>query len=613
MNQSRRLRIACVAAVVVLIAIGFGIGYLPGLQRRNTVDPHSPSVSSAGELTGEYIGSRVCADCHPRIAESYRQTGMGRSLSSMADASRLEDYQDRFSFSPDGLHQYFVESSENGVHHRERLIAKDGNTLFDQAAPIEFAMGSGNQGRSYLLNREGNFFLSPIGWYSRAGKWDLSPGYQLPQHQRFSREVTEGCVDCHSGRMNLDPDRVDHFLSPPLLETAIGCERCHGPGRDHVLFHQRDHASGQDPIINPQRLAPAEREDICSQCHLQGEGRYTRPGKRFGDFRPGQRLEETYLILVKGTRATSDGKTQAVSQVEQTRASACFQKSNGTFGCVSCHDPHSEPPRETRDLYYREKCLECHSDRGCNLDPVLRKQRQPNDSCIACHMPRLNASDIPHTSQTDHRILRHPAESPPSSEANDEVPRLFDGAEHRLPPALVNRVRGIWMSERAEFTADASLAEKAFRLLIAADRQTPDDVEILNALGTACATAGRLEESVHYWEQSLARSPLQASTLRSIAIQLTALGRSQPARLQFEKYLKLQPADARMWGRYSQLLGQSGDIEPAIAAAEKSVALDPSNAKVYAWLAELYGRLGKDEQRRHYRRLSEQIQSVSAP
>ena len=515
-------------------------------------------------------------------------------------------------FSPDGRHHYSVERNAGGVFHHERRTDQDGTTIYDQAVKIDYVMGSGNQGRSYLIDRGGMLFLSPIGWYSRDSRWDLSPGYALPSHPRFERLVTGGCLECHTGQMNAVVDRVNRFQQPPFLEEAIGCERCHGPGGDHVKYRRSTHPYGFDPIINPARLDPARREDVCNQCHLQGEARYLREGCHFGDFRPGQRLEEVYVILVRGTRATADGQTQAVSQVEQMRSSACFRKSDGRFGCTSCHDPHSQPPRANLDAFYREKCLTCHSKRGCSLPEPERRNRQANDSCIACHMPHLNASDVPHTSQTDHRISRSPNEFSPGNNIVDEIPELFDGAEQRLPRVVVDRALGIWLAEQAESRADPKLAARAFRQLTLVSRQMPNDAEVLNALGIASTVEGRVEDSLTYWKQALAIDPHRELTLRSTALQLQKLGRYEAARSYFESYLKVQPWSASMWSRYSVLLGQLGEIEPAIKAARKAIELDPSNFRTHQWLAEIYDRKGDQEQRRHHQGLSERLRPQDA-
>lgn len=552
-------------------------------------------------------GSANCSECHAEIAARYHASGMGQSLWKIGSETPIEDYEQNSSFSPDGHHYYSVVRTEEGVFHHERLADDAGQTIYDQAVKIDFVVGSGLQGRSYLFNRNGMMFMSPIGWYSRAGRWDLSPGYQLPSHRRFDRRVPAACLECHAGQMNLT-DRTDVFADPPFREVAIGCERCHGPGTDHIQFHRRLASFEVDPIVNPAKLDPDRREDICTQCHLSGEGRYLRDGCQFGDFQPGTRLEETYLIFVRGDRMTDDGKTRAVSQVEQMRSSKCYLNSGGKLGCTSCHDPHGGPAPDREAEFYRDRCLNCHADQGCVMAESDRRARQANDSCVACHMPRLNASDVPHTTQSDHRILRRV--TPLQGDRSNEMAELYDHAEQRLPRTIVDRARGIWLAERAERLTNPDLATGASRILEGVLQERREDVEVLNALGTTAAVNGRFDESLMYWTKVLSLDPSRELTLSTTATLLLNQGKTQAGRQMLERYLDVQPNYGGAWGRYSGLLSKANETSKAIEAARRSIELDPSNPKTYHHLAQLYGRIGDKKQEEFYRDLGRRVQLI---
>jgi hypothetical protein len=606
MSQTLRAWLTIATAVLAVVA---GIVLIVGFSSRSPDDPRpNPGPTSTRFATGSYVGSQACAECHAKIFESYQASGMGRSLRSISAALPVEHSKPVEEFSPDNRHVYSIIHTQDGTFHHERQNDRDGKEIYDQSVKIDYVMGSGNQGRSYLFQRGDQLFMSPIGWYSRAGRWDLSPGYQLPIHERFERTVTGGCLECHTGRTNTLSFHENRFGNTPFAEESIGCERCHGPGGDHIQWHRNPAGTSKpDPIVNPAKLDPARREDVCNQCHLQGEGRYLRDGCHFGDFRPGQQLEEVYVILVNGTRATDQGQTQAVSQVEQMRSSACFQKSEGRFGCVSCHDPHSQPERHNWDSIYQEKCQNCHANQGCSLAEGIRLNRQPDNSCIACHMPRLSTLDVPHTSQTDHRILRVPKAMNGDHAGGDELPVPFDDAEQRLPRSVTDRARGIWLAEQSEFKADPQLAARAIRILALIHRQSPKDADVLNAMGIAAGVEGRTEDCLTMWKLALAIEPQRELTLRAMALLLQKLGRNAVAKPYFESYLQVQPWNALMWRRYSLLLSQLGQPEQAIQAAGKAIEIDPSHGKTYEWLSGLYDRIGDRNASQRYRELFERL------
>jgi hypothetical protein len=561
----------------------------------------------------DYLGSASCAECHPKIAHQYASHSMAKSMAEIAAAPALEEFGEQATFSPDERHIYQVEKTATGTNHHERFLDIDGQVIYDQSVQIDYEVGSGVHGRSYLIQREGAMFMSPISWYSKAHRWNLSPGYKLPVHRRFERRVTSACLNCHVGRLNELAGQNDHFGKSPFLETSIGCERCHGPGGRHVAFHRASLVAGEiDPIVNPAKLDFARREDVCSQCHLQGEGRIPNYGCEVGDFRPGQRLEETAVVFVKGTHTTAEGKSRAVSHVDQMRSSVCYQKSAGRLGCISCHDPHSMPAEREKTAFYRSKCLSCHEQQGCRVPESDRRKRSANDSCIECHMPSRGASDIPHTSHTDHRLLRVPVVAPTESPTSPELPVMFDSAESRLSQLTIDRARGLWLAEHAEMRTDRQMALTALGLLENVAKQLPDDADVLDGLGTASAVAGRLDDSVKFWKQALELEPKRDLTLRTTALTLQNTKRVDEAIPLMEKYLEIQPWNASMWGRYSNIQGMSGNWQKALEAAKRSEQIDPSTPRIYQWLSKVYQELGDQQQSQHYQNLFDRIKPQGA-
>lgn len=554
-----------------------------------------------------YLGSKACAECHEEISASYNSHPMANSLWQVSAAPALENF-DETAFSPDGRHHYSVEKTADGFLHHERLTDDSGETLYDQSERVDYAVGSGAQGRSYLIDRSGLLFQSPISWYSEAHRWDLSPGYELPRHSRFDRRIQAECVNCHAGRINTKRGSDRRFGQSPFFELSIGCERCHGPGEEHVAYwRDLEHGDKTDPVVNPASLDASRRNDVCAQCHLKGKGRIPHKGYEVTDFRPGQRLEETCTILIEAWNPSAKHSAVPVSQVEQLRTSACFLGSGGKMGCITCHEVH---PASGQPRSYRAKCLDCHQDKGCSVPVAERIQLEPQDSCVHCHMPSKAGSQIPHTAHTNHQILRKPVS--PADESKPSVfslPTAYDGAETRLPRLVIDRAQGLWLAEQAEYISDRALAARALQVLLRVNSRQPNDADVLDGLGTATAVSGRFDDSLEYWKQAITIEPYRDQTIRTAALVLH--NSNQPEAAQFLKtYLELQPWDAAMWGRYSHLLGQTGKWEEATAAAEKSRKLDPSIPRIYQWLSECYHRTGDADRSQHFKELFNRIRAL---
>ena len=482
--------------------------------------------------------------------------------------------------------------------------APDGTLLYDQAVPVDYEVGSGVRGRSYITNRDGVLLMSPMSWYSGSERWDFSPGYQI-QNKHFERRILGGCIHCHVGQ--LDP--VDGLLNQfeprhPVIESAISCERCHGPGEQHVAFRHGELSSeAEDEIVNPNRLEPHLRDSVCYQCHLHGVHRMLRYGRDEYDFRPGDDICDIWAVFVDGTGIEDNATTEAVSQTEQMLSSVCYEKSAGRLGCVSCHDPHSLPSESQRIDYYRSRCLDCHaeSDPPCSEPLSARLLITAEDSCIDCHMPSVAASDVPHTSQTDHRVLRVVEESSPQS--GDSLVEIFREETGVIPEAELARARALFLVLQAERSNNPAMALEAVEILENWLIAAPDDLPAIEALGIALLMGEEVQSAVEVWERGLALDPDNEDLLSRLMTTCQDHGQTDLGLMYGQRFVEVNPCYHDYWGRLAHLLGQKGRLEEGIEAAERAIEIRPSSATIHGWLAEAYTMVGNPDKAAEHQKL----------
>ena len=109
----------------------------------------------------------------------------------------------------------------------------DQTLLAEKATTIQYVIGSGGRGHSYLFEEGGCLFQSPISWYSGRHALDLSPGYR-DRNSHFDRPLDANCLFCHANRAEPVEGTVNRYRELIFAGLAIGCERCHGPGELHV-------------------------------------------------------------------------------------------------------------------------------------------------------------------------------------------------------------------------------------------------------------------------------------------------------------------------------------------------------------------------------------------
>ena len=566
-------------SVIIWWSLGTPRGRSEDIQgERIAAAPSKPPRPSDAD---QFVGSAACTACHAEIAGRYERHPMSQAAAFNRPgefASVTPDRPVRFQTGP---FEYAVDSANETVVHREILRDARHKVVVEQAVEVPYTLGSGVRGKSFLIDRGGRFYQSPISWYRQGEKWDLSPGYSLDiSATRFERRVTDDCLSCHAGRMQVaDADTPDVYTAPHFLEFGIGCERCHGPGRSHVEWFEGEgsKSTGSDlKIVNPAKLDAWKRDSVCFQCHLLAR-RVPRYGRSVFDFRPGQGLEEILSVLVHSDDTSEGTPDKAVSHVQEMYSSRCFQESGGKFSCISCHDPHGVPSAKEKEGFFNRRCVECHGPEGCAAPQAEQAAEPFRGSCVQCHMPRRNAGDIAHTSQTDHRVRRRPG--PPASEGPDESPLVFfAGMDQGLEPWESLRAQGLAAAEEA-YTFIAQDPRKLLGtvdLLKRAQTAQPTDHRVLQALGAVHYLAGRDAESREWFEKALPHAPRDEETLKMLGIACYRTGDFASGLKYLERAIEANPWNAEVYARYAVMAAVFEDFPTAVAAARKGLELAPA-------------------------------------
>ena len=508
--------------VVLVVVLGIASW---GQGRSDKSDSASPDARVVAPQVVKLTGSSRCQFCHATEVEGYARSAMAHSL------RRAGQEPDGTVETPDA--KITMYSSPTG--YWQRLQSGEDVTNYR----IDYVIGSGNHASGYLLDLAGHLFQSPVAYYKSRQAYDLAPGYEGLPNPDFTRPVAEGCLFCHSGTALHISGTSNRYRSPVFSAESITCERCHGSAEKHLS----DPRAGT--IINPAKLAPAARDSICEQCHLLGVGRVLNPGKKFGDFRPGEPLEDIFTTYVNVSPPGADaGKFKVISHVEQLARSTCARKSNGQLWCGTCHDPHDKPLEPVQ--FYRSKCLSCHMGNFAGSHPGK------DSNCISCHMPRRDAKDGGHTAFTDHRIQRRP-------ESQQTLLEDTDIAAWREPaPDLQKRNLGIAYINAGMEHRSPPFVVRGYRMLTEVQNQFSNDAEFFTSIGSALLLGKQTSE----------------------------------AEFAFERALQLNPDSATAETNAASAYLQGGDINRAVAHLERAVAIDPLHLSADVPLINLYKQQG---------------------
>jgi hypothetical protein len=421
---------------------------------------------------------------------------------------------------------------------------------------LEYFVGSGAAARSYLLSYEGFLYEAPVAYYGSSASWKSAPGYAPLDYPYLTRPILPGCLGCHASGIRRIPGTQNAYASPPFQEGGVSCERCHGPGSDHITAGK--------PMLNPAKLAATQRDSICEQCHLSGEIRVAKSGKDDLAFRPGERLADDLTVFV---RSGSPSPMKVTSHAEDLAQSACNRVSGEKLWCGTCHDPHSVPAADEKAAYFRGKCLTCHQTSDCRAPQSTRLAN--GDNCVACHMPRNPPSDIEHVVFTDHAIRRRARPSGGSLPADADLVPFGGGAAssrdlglayamvglREQNPAYVERAfhllqqtvasgpaDALTLAYLAEFYRDRKDDAHALPLYEESWRMDPTQSAVAAALGAYQMQRGNIEQAIRFWNQALAISPALVLVRTNLANALLRTGHAEQAQATLRQVLEFQPS-----------------------------------------------------------------------
>ena len=327
------------------------------------------SEEARAQNSAHYVGSQSCQKCHAGIYEHWRKTPM---------ANVVRDPRE----------------------HPDAIIPNLATNSIARFTKDDVALVYGSVWKQrYFTKRGDDYFPEPAQWdvthhvwrpYFVAKGTDWWELYYPPDNMQ--RPTGPTCDGCHS---------VDYDIhTKKVAEWNVGCEKCHGPGSEHVTHPTRGN------ILNPAHMDYVAATDTCIQCHSQGrpltipiEGKYYdwpvgyRVGLRLQDF---WKLEDHTLGVTSFTHFPEGTGHKNRMQGNDFVQSVMYRRG---VTCFSCHDAHGTDNysqlREPADKI----CLDCHGPLSPNgprtatlEEHTHHKDGSAGSQCIACHMPQIETT-----------------------------------------------------------------------------------------------------------------------------------------------------------------------------------------------------------------------------
>lgn len=318
--------------------------------------------------TAHYVGSQACEKCHADIYERWKKTPM---------ANVVRDPRQH----PDAI---IPDLATNNVYKFSK----------DQVALVYGSIWK----QRYFTKIGDDYFPLPVQWEIVNKKWSK---YRVPATggdwwarfypgDNMHRPTGPLCDGCHSVGYDIHTKQV--------AEWSVGCERCHGPGSEHVAHPTNGN------ILNPAHIDYVAASDTCIQCHSQGQPLSNPIGGKYYDWPVGYhvglrlanywKLEDhtlgepaNFLYYPDGTAHKNRMQgNDFVQSVMYRRGITCFD----------CHEVHGTRNYAQLRKPANQLCLDCHGPLSPNgprtatiEEHTHHKEGSAGSQCVACHMPAI--------------------------------------------------------------------------------------------------------------------------------------------------------------------------------------------------------------------------------
>lgn len=525
-----------------------------------------------------YLGPHACAPCHAERVDEFLQTshfrtcrrpdpatmGSGFTSENNTYVSRVPGLKFEMSRVGDEFFQTAVQQTIGGVNRTR--------------SRIDLVYGAGTADEVFLSwHDDGELLELPVAWLTTTREWAVSH-FNPYSAGDFARPLTLRCFECHMTWFEHVAGSANQYRQQNAI-LGVTCERCHGPGRDHVQHHEKNPQDDvPHAIVQPVSLSRDRQTDLCIQCHSN----YINPRGPALSYRPGEPLDHAYRPVTP--KHSEDD--HVANQIHYLKQSACFQKSD-TLTCITCHDPH-EPPSDSHTRLVQNACSKCHQPADCGEQPRLPEAVRPN--CTGCHMPKRikvnvnfqtkNDDFVPPILRFDHRIAVNPL-------ARDEVLLAWYRTQSDEP----SRQRA---TELAASLVDHWLQE--------ADK-CRDEFRYLGA-SAAIREAIRVEPSAELDSKLREHVALQTKYLDEwhTARHQIATNQNSAAMDTLQRILEMNPNDAKAHGKMGLLLAmvnRRAEAEKQFQEVRRCDSDDPYGEGMLGWLAYLDGH--PDTALDHYR------------
>jgi predicted CXXCH cytochrome family protein len=490
MRTGHRLIVACAALLTTAIVVRAQTGassaspappFDSGRHLQGQAAPLAQGKPGSG--SSDYLGSGACAACHEAEHGEWIRSLHIQMTKPIEEAVVAGNFAPGTRFSDHGR------SYEFGRKDGRPFVSVSFAGRPPETFPVHYTLGA-KRYQGYLSTLpDGRMFVLPVFWHVESRRWlDWKEITPIPDGAHDIRQIWNvNCFNCHGTNIVQGFDAASKRYQTTWTEMGIGCEACHGPGREHAALME---AWEKDPsskpsydnssknralsdtikVLSTRSAEPRRVFDTCAYCHGN-------KNNVFVGFRGGDRYEDYALpFIVSGALPPDDfqgefwpdGRPNRFNRPQALMLSGCFQA--GAIACTNCHVAHGSGNEHSLKVNIYEGrngdalCTQCHAKPRAGQAVVegvsqhsYHAPDSPGSRCINCHMSDVNWRLL--IRRRDH-TFRPPV---PETTAQYGVPNACTTCHDDKPPEWAARQMDGWWGDGNRRTAAARVADVMYR------------------------------------------------------------------------------------------------------------------------------------------------------
>src|SRR5581483_7623958 len=228
------------------------LGLIAGLAPRAGAQPASPAVDPPS-MRSKSVGDEACIPCHQGKTDTYHHTAHYFTSRPAAKETILGSFNPGANILRTVDTNLFFEMQSTADGFFQKAVRRVSPTVVGHRAErLDVVIGSGRKGQTYLFWKQDRLFELPVSYWTELNEWVNSPGYP-DGAAYFDRPVSPRCLECHASGFESLPPPENRF-QPRTIVFGITCEKCHGPGGEHVARYRSaspPKSRASSAILNP--------------------------------------------------------------------------------------------------------------------------------------------------------------------------------------------------------------------------------------------------------------------------------------------------------------------------------------------------------------------------